>query len=169
MWENGSETSTIEFGGGFSLIVKSLLSVVACLAEFGPRETQERSSAATGSGNQKSRRGSNALLHVSWVGFASGPSLLLLCTLVLALFGTAVLRDVGIVSLVPRPRPAFPYCKAGPGNEARNSLARRSVGTRLARGSGKKAETDQGLPFQTYLIYALVAVFVLYKSTFHIT
>ena len=97
MWENGSETNTIEFGGGFSLIVKSLLSVAARLAEFGPRETQERSSTATGSGNQKSRRGSNALLHVSWVGFASGPSLLLLCTLVLALFGTAVLRDVGIV------------------------------------------------------------------------
>ena len=71
MWVNGSGTSTIEFGGGFSLIVKSLFSVVACLAEFGPRETQERSSAATGSRNQKSRRGSNALLHVSGVGCTS--------------------------------------------------------------------------------------------------
>ena len=76
--------------------MKSLFSVVACLAEFGPRETQERSSAATGAGNQKSRRGPNALLHVSWVGCTNGPSLLLLCTLVLASFGTAVLRDVGM-------------------------------------------------------------------------
>ena len=72
-----------------SHIVKSLLSVVACLAEFGPRETQERSSAATGPGNQKSRCGPNALLHVSWVSCiaeASGPSLLY--SGILASFGT---------------------------------------------------------------------------------
>ena len=95
--------------------MKSLLSVVACLAEFGPRETQERSSAATGPGNQKSRRGPNALLHVSWVGCASGPSLL-----------------YSGISFI------WYSCPEGCGS----SHAWRSLGTRLASRSGKKAEKE---------------------------
>ena len=50
-----------------NIVVEFSLSAVACLAEFGSRETQERSPAVTGPGNQKSRHCPNALIHVSRV------------------------------------------------------------------------------------------------------
>ena len=48
-------------------VVEFSLFAVACLAEFGSRETQERSPAVTGPGNKKSCRCPNALIHVSRV------------------------------------------------------------------------------------------------------